>query len=100
VGEPVVANGFLLTLSNGHSTKSSAFSILPAVTRIHRAGGFQIVTAVDLLGGLTFTATLVTAVVTDRGQPVVLVGATVTDSAGYSGVVPSGAGAGTKYTFT
>lgn len=100
MGEPVVANGFSFTLSNGSDTKSSAFSILPATTRIHTAGGFQIVTLQDLLGGLTFTATLVTTVVVDRGQPVVLVGATVTDSAGYSGVVPVGCGAGTKYHFT
>jgi hypothetical protein len=41
----------------------------------------------------------VTIIVTIGGRPVVLVGATVTDSAGYTGVLTPAHGAGLKFDF-
>ena len=94
MGEPAVANGVPFTLTQGASSKSSAFTV-PAPKVF--AAGFPVVHDQALLGGLTFVATLVTLKVTVGGRPVVLVGATVTDSAGYSGVVTPAQGAGVKF---
>lgn len=49
--------------------------------------GFTAVTILSTLGGLTFTATLFSVKTLVDGQPVVLEGATVTTSDGYTGVV-------------
>lgn len=96
MGQPVVANGVAVSLTNGMTVKNSVFTV-PAPKVF--AAGFPVVHDQALLGGLTFVATLVTIIVSVGGRPVVLVGATVTDSAGYTGVLTPAHGAGVKFDF-
>lgn len=94
MGQPAVANGIPITMTLGPSTKLSSFTVPGAKVN---AGGFPVVHAAALLGGLPFTATLKTVKTYVSGQLVVLVGATVTDSAGYTGTVTPAQGAGAKF---
>ncbi len=96
MGEPVVVNGIPITMVLGDTSKASSFSLgCPHLN----ANGLPVVTMASLLGGLTFTATLMT-VKTKAGTPLALlplVGAVVTDSAGYTGTISPAQGAGAKY---
>lgn len=95
MGEPAVANGVVISMTRGSDSKTSAFTVPAAKVN---AAGFPVVHAAALLGGLPFTASLQTVKTTVGHVPVVLVGATVTDSQGYTGVVAPAHGAGTKFT--
>ncbi len=96
MGEPVVVNGIPITMTLGPLSKASSFSLgCPHLN----AGGLPVVTMVSLLGGLSFTASLMT-IKTKAGTPLAflpLVGAVVTDSAGYTGTISPAQGAGPKY---
>ncbi len=96
MGEPVVVNGVGVVMTKGAAVKTSFF----ALGHPHaKAGGFPLVTQGSLLGGLTFVATLFTLkTFTQPGNlPVILVGANVTDSDNYSGVLTPLHGAGIKF---
>jgi hypothetical protein len=85
-----VKNGVPVSLSNGSSTRLAPFDGPLPTTPTVRPGNYPVVTLDSTLGGLPFTATLVSAAVQVRSPspfPVVLLGATVETSDGYSGVV-------------
>jgi hypothetical protein len=85
-----VKNGVPVSLTNGSMTRLVPFDgPLPATPTV-RPGNYPVVTLASTLGGLPFTATLVSvAVKVPSPGPfaVVLLGATVETSDGYSGVV-------------
>ena len=87
MGNPALKNGVPITMSNGSSTVNRAFDgLLPNNTK-RNPGGLSLVTLVSTLGGLTFTASLVSIHTKIQGQFVVLQGAVVTSPDGYSGTV-------------
>lgn len=94
MGEPVVVNGVPVDLHQGPNTRLSAFSL--GSLKVN-AGGFPVVLPTSLLGGKTFVATLFTVKTLVGGLPVILVGATVTDSDGFVGVLNPAHGAGLKF---
>jgi hypothetical protein len=94
MGEPCVVNGVPITMTLGLSTKSSAFSL--GSTKV-TAGGLAVVKLTSLLGGLSFTSSLNTTKTKVEGGFIPLVGATVTDADGYTGVITVAQGAGIKY---
>lgn len=96
MAQPIIANGVPVSLTNGVSVKNSTFTV-PAPKVF--AENFPVVHDQCLLGGLPFTATLVTVIVTVSGRPVVLLGASVTDSAGYTGVLTPAHAATAKFDF-
>lgn len=97
MGEPAVANPSApITMTLGESSKSSLFT-MPSPKAFAGTPLYPIVNTAGLLGGLTFTASLVTVKVTLQGEPVVLVGAEVVDADNYSGTVTTAQGAGAKF---
>lgn len=96
VGNPVTADpAQFVSLTDGMSIKNVAFTGL--TLRRCRGKPLVVVGPPCLLGGLAFTATLVTTK-TKAGAalspkyPVVLQGSSVTDAAGFTGTVPPGYG--------
>ncbi len=94
MGQPVVENGVPFSLSNGSNTVSRAFSLGKATKH---AGGFPLVCTDARCGGVPFSASLLTVVVTAEGLPVVLVGAVITCTDGYVGTPTAAQGAGAKF---
>lgn len=95
-GNPVTADpSQLVSLTDGSSIKNVAFTGL--TLRRCRGKPLVVVGPPCLLGGLSFTATLVTTKTTAGAAlspryPVVLQGSSVTDASGFTGVVPPGFG--------
>ena len=78
-------NGVPFPLSNGSDTVNRAFDgLLPTELKID---GFSAVTTLSTCGGFPFTSTLSSIHTLVDGAAVVLLGASVTTSDGYTGTV-------------
>lgn len=93
---PVVQNGALLTM-----TKPLSAPVLRAFTAVlatRKGRGFPFVTATGLIGGLPFTVSNpsggLSVITKVGGQPILLLGAVVVASDGYTGTVDASHTAG------